>query len=383
TGAGATAFRLAPLQADLYSGTGGIALFLGYLGSVSREERFTRMAARAAAATRATLDEMASRSTGGFCGTTSQLYALSHLAALWGDPHLLPPLEPLLVQVKDAVVKDDAFDVIAGTSGCILNLLALHEATGNEQILDVATACGRHLAQHALRDEKGASWKSHGNDLPLLGFSHGTAGTACALSRLARAIAPHGELGAAAAGFAALAEDALRFERAYFNAERGNWPHFHSGEIAQSRGGNTGEKNFSLAWCHGAPGIALSRLVGLPDALDEIARREVEIAVASTLAAPVSENQSLCHGELGNLMIVHRAATVFARADWRAQVQQRLVATMEQLATTGPSCGFDFPLAVPSLMHGIAGIGYGLLHFERPDEVPMVLALAPPLRSIW
>ncbi len=360
------AFQVDPVGPDLYMGTGGIAMFLAYLGHLTKEERFSRLAERAARTTRAAIEKDAKRPSGGFLGVTSYLYVLSHLAALWNDPSVLPPLGPLLERVTATIPDDDSYDVIYGASGAILALLAIYDATGDERALVTAAAHGRHLADHAVHDAAGTSWTDRVSKRRLLGFSHGTSGAACALLRLARALSQHDVLHADAPIFAALGEDALRFERTHFDSEQGNWPDFRSDK-----------KLFIRAWCHGAPGIALARLAAVPLESDEVARREVEIAVDGLLAAPAREDQSLCHGELGNLMIANDAAKVLKRPDWQERTRHRIGETVRQLRTTGPRCGLAFADAVPALMFGIAGIGYALLHFARPDEVPLVLALEP------
>ena len=283
---------------------------------------------------------------------------------------MLPRLKPLLEQVTACIPQDDTGDIMYGASGAILALLALYEATGDEQTLVTAAACGRHLVDLAVHDAAGASWTAKVCKRSLLGFSHGAGGYACALLRLARVLSQHDQLHVDARVFATLGEEALRFERSHFDAAEGNWPDFRA---------DNEKKVFMMAWCHGAPGVALSRLIASPLESDAVARREVEIAIDSTLAVPVQHlNHSLCHGALGNLMIASHAATVLRRADWQERIEHRLEATIAQLRTTGPRCGVAFPDAMPSLMYGIAGIGYGLLHLARPREVPLILALAAP-----
>lgn len=332
-----TDYHLAPLDCDLYAGTPGVALFLAHLGAVSGEDLFTRFASRTAEGIRAT----PGAPFGGFVGLPSQLYVLTQLSALWQDPGILPPLEPVLRHIA-AGVPDSEFDLVAGSAGTILSLLSLHAVTGDARALDVAADHGRHLLRHAVRDADGAAWPAFGDRL-LCGFSHGCAGIGYALTALSRALGGH-------ARFAELAEDAFRYENARFNPQTRNWP---------NQAGN-----YRPSWCNGSAGIALSRL-GIDD--DAAAT-----AVQTTLDSK-PRTDTLCHGELGQLLVIADAARTLGRVDWRSQVRDRLAAVLG-----GWRCGFTHPQSAPALMTGTSGIGYGLLRLARPDVVPQVLSLAPP-----
>ncbi|HWL86222.1 MAG TPA: type 2 lanthipeptide synthetase LanM family protein [Polyangiaceae bacterium] len=387
-------FHLAPMDVYLYEGTAGVALFLAYLGRLAREDGFTRLAERAAQGVRdglkAAVGDPSNKvsgfggSGGGFTGVPSALYALAHLAVMWDEPSVLPPLHPLLERLAASLPDDDKFDVIHGAAGRLLVLLSLYETTGDESALVMAAECGHHLARHAVRDAASntttAVWKSSVGGRALAGMSHGCAGIAFALSRLAHAITSHDVLGRDAPDFLRLADEALAFERACFDASEGNWPDFRHDPYGPVPDG-TEKPRFRRSWCNGAPGIALARLMTPTFDRDPLARREVEIAIETTLAGPLHPGHTLCHGEFGNLMIVGRAAAALNRADWQHLRDERWAAALARLSAWGPSCGFDFPQAVPSLMNGTAGIGYGLLHLARPDEVPPLLALVPPRRA--
>ncbi|WP_394832283.1 type 2 lantipeptide synthetase LanM family protein [Pendulispora rubella] len=369
---GESSFRLAPIGPDLYGGTAGVALFLAYLGAIAHEERFTRLAEQAAHATRTALEESAMlRPAGGFIGAMSGLYALVLLRKCWHDDAQLPraaTLHGLLDGVEEALGRDTKLDVMHGAAGAILALLTLHEATSEPRALDVAVTAGRHLGRHAVRTAAGTAWNTGTGRRMLLGFSHGAAGIACALFRLAATLRRHAILADDAAVFDELSQGALSFERAHFDVSAGNWPDLRD---------EVGDR-FMLAWCHGAPGIALSRLGILAGAPDATARTEVETAVKTVLASPARENHVLCHGELGNLMILRHAANVLDRPNWHVAIEQRLDASLAVESSLGPRCGFSSPAAAPSLMAGIAGIGYGLLHLTRPDVVPRMLDLSSP-----
>jgi lantibiotic modifying enzyme len=81
----------------------------------------------------------------------------------------------------------------------------------------------------------------------LTGFSHGAAGIAYALTRLYEITCKDTLLGAA--------QEAVEYERSVFMADFDNWPDLCYSEPMEVD---------TSAWCHGATGIGLSRLVSLP-----------------------------------------------------------------------------------------------------------------------
>ncbi|MDT9110983.1 lanthionine synthetase LanC family protein, partial [Escherichia coli] len=78
------------------------------------------------------------------------------------------------------------------------------------------------------------------------GFSHGSSGVALALLQLHEITGEDFFLKGAEGGF--------NYERQSFDISQQNWPDFRAGVST------TAAKVCGLAWCHGAPGIALSRL---------------------------------------------------------------------------------------------------------------------------
>jgi lantibiotic modifying enzyme len=125
-----------------------------------------------------------------------------------------------------------------------------------------------------------------------------------------------------------------------------------------------------FAWCHGAPGIGLARADALA-ALgggDEYAplREDLALALATTHASGFGQGHSLCHGDLGNAELLLAAG-----------MPTEPVAA--QVLATPPRCGTPAEVETPSLMIGLAGIGYGLLRLASPETVPSVLLAQGPV----
>jgi type 2 lantibiotic biosynthesis protein LanM len=359
---------LLPLGADLYDGLPGVALYLGYLGAITGQERYTALARGALLSLRRFLSQPAPSITpiGAFDGLGGVIYTLAHLGVLWNDFSMLEEAERLVAMLPRLIQGDTLFDVIGGAAGCILSLACLYKCAPIQQVLSAAAQCGDHLLSNALRIADSAAWPSKAGSKPLTGFSHGAAGIGWALLKLA------GLTGAER--FRDCAFAALRYERSLFSSQEGNWPDLRDSMKPVSGDG----PGFGVMWCHGAPGIALGRALCLGYADGAEIRSEITSAVRTTIARGFVGNHSLCHGDLGNLECLLVADAALNRPDWRAEAEHRAAIILKSIERNGGVCGNLSRVDSPGLMTGLAGIGYELLRLAEPERVPSVLALAPP-----
>jgi len=233
----------------------------------------------------------------------------------------------------------------------------------------VAGQCGERLLATAKRMPAGAGWERKGGSFrPLCGFSHGAAGIAWALLKLA---AQTGE-----PRFRATALDALLYERSQFLPAAMNWPILQ--RELRTELPHWEAAACMTAWCHGAPGIGLARLLALPDLDDAAVRAEISVALETTLARGFGGNHSPCHGDLGNLELLLQADAVLGDARWRGEAYRIAGGVLADIERRGWQCGHPSAVETPGLMTGLAGIGYGLLRLADPERVPSVLTLAPP-----
>ena len=136
------------------------------------------------------------------------------------------------------------------------------------------------------------------------------------------------------------------------------------------------------SWCHGAPGVGLARLITLQhDATSDLARAsrtELETALSSTVSAGFGSNDSLCHGDLGNLELFLRARELGTRGPWESRLAFESSRLVERIARGDWRCGIPGGVETPGLMMGLAGIGYGLLRIGATQQVPSLLSLEAP-----
>jgi type 2 lantibiotic biosynthesis protein LanM len=366
-------WTLQPTGLDLHLGIPGIVLFLAWLGELTSESRFTDLARAATVTLRDQIRhgrELLSN-IGAFSGWGGVVWVLTHLGVLWRDEELLLEAERIAhEEIPPGIPVDENNDLIAGASGCLISLLTLHEVRPSDRLLQSAIQCGERLLARALSMERGLGWLLKvAGPTPLAGLSHGVAGIAWPLLRLA---AVTGDTRYREAALAA-----LDYERSLYNPEKRNWPDLREGATLEE----AVEPHFMWAWCHGAPGVGLGRLAGLPYLDDATVREEIEIAVESTIESGFGRNHCLCHGDLGNLEVVTLAAERLGRLDWSERAGRIAGGSLTGIRENGWLFGIPGCTEPPGLMIGLAGIGYGLLRLAAPERVPSVLVLEGPVRS--
>jgi type 2 lantibiotic biosynthesis protein LanM len=367
-------WSFASAQADLYQGVPGIVLFLAYLAEVSGEERFSDLARRGVVTLGSLLERgaIAQRIPGAWNGVGGLIYTLCHLGVLWQDGELLDRAVSFLPRLPDLIAQDRSYDLIDGSAGCAAALLVLHRLRPDAGALDLAVQCGEQLAAGALTrpyGARGVAWPpSVAGYRPLAGYSHGTAGIAWSLLRLAGA--------AGEPRFRELGLAAIEYERSLYDPVQKNWPDFR--EDGSPVGVLHDLDPFMSAWCHGAAGVGLARLGTLDLLNDETVQSEIAVALETTLARGFGKNHSLCHGDLGNVDLFLRAAQQLNDPSLEEKAYRLAGGILDSRAEGGWRLGMPRGAEPPGLMIGLAGVGYGLLRLAAPERVPDVLLLEGP-----
>jgi type 2 lantibiotic biosynthesis protein LanM len=357
---------------DLYSGTSGIALFLGRLHRMRADSlvaQTARGAIRQALSRASDIPPQYRHSL--YSGWVGLALVLLDLAQLLDDPSFKREAIRLVDDQLGHEIDPMSLDIIGGAAGAISGLCAIDHRIGGDRYLAEARRLGEHLLAQAHHDGDAISWTTMppvgpGEQKDLAGYSHGAAGIALALLELFVRTGDARFMDAARGGFA--------YERRHFSAAQQNWPDFRS--FASP---NPQEPGFSMAWCHGAPGIGLSRVRAFALTKDESYRAEVEAAVAGTYRpltmAAAGENYSLCHGLGGNAELFILAADVLGDPRYRGvaeAVGDRGIQAVLMQRNPWP-CGVLSGGEAPNLMLGLAGIGYFYLRLYDSSAVPSIL----------
>lgn len=360
---------------ELYSGTIGIALFLAQLHRF-RPDRIVEKTARGALRHAFSKVEDMPRAIRHalYSGWTGIALAAIDIAGVFADAPLRREALRLLDANRGTEIDPASLDVISGAAGAILGLCAIDRRLGSDRYLDEARRFGDHLVAHANRRDGAWSWTTMppmgpGEQRDLCGYSHGAAGIAVALLEL---YARTGD-----ARYREAAEGGFAYERQHYSTEHQNWPDFRS--FASP---NPAQPGYSLAWCHGAPGIGLARVRAYELTREETYRQEAEAAIGGTyrpLALPnAGEGYALCHGLAGNAELFVVAADTFGDERCRAAAElvgDRGIRAVHAMRAPWP-CGVNGGGETPNLMLGTAGIGYFYLRLFDSAAVPSLLSVS-------
>lgn len=369
------AFRYATIDASLYGGTPGIAVFLAEAWRLTGEPRF-RQLARAAIrhALRRAGGLRAQHRLGFYDGVVGIAYAAVRTGRLTDTPEFEDDARALLAPLVTADFDAMGLDMIDGAAGAAPALLLLARWLDAPQCVEYARHLGDRIVAGARKGDDGWSWAfgvppaGDIEDLHLTGLSHGAAGMGWALLEL------HAVTGTAA--FRTGAFEAFRYEDRWFRPAEDNWPDFRDHE------GDPALATCAMGWCHGAPGIGLTRLRALGLAVDPRLRADAERAVRGVRRRLsrhdwTGRDFSPCHGGAGICEFLLEAAGVLGDHGAR-----RLALDVAgHVARHHANAPDEWPCGVrrghnPSLMIGSAGIGYFYLRIADPD-IPSLLLVGP------
>ncbi|PYQ26416.1 MAG: hypothetical protein DMF56_24355 [Acidobacteria bacterium] len=318
------------LGPDLYSGTSGIALFLSQLSDPAAQK--TALGAIEQALSR--LDAIPPDARLGlYMGWTGIAFA----AACLGLHDRAAKIIPQLMRARHS---HSELDFVSGKAGAITAFIHFGE-------IEFAARLGDALLRSAQKSKSGWSWKSPA-PRNLTGFAHGTAGVAHALVELFQATG--------APKYRQAAEQAFLYERQWFDAAECNWPDFRETKRPL---------RFSAAWCHGAPGIALSRLRAYEILRDSTYKAEAITALETTRRLTEQWLESgtadscLCHGLAGNAEILLHGSDVLGPEQFDGNAVAHRVARAITIQEDSPG-----------LMTGMAGIGCFYLHLHNRSSKP-------------
>jgi len=359
-------WQLEPMTPRFYDGLCGVALFLAEVQKLVGEPDLTALAHSALATViREGMRPDYARvlfepGIGAGVGQSSVIYALVRASEFLEEEEWLHHAR-CFAEMLDAerIASDRAFDLVRGAAGAALALLAFYRATRLPEALDKAVLCGKHLLQHRSESRQGPrAWKTLKEEM-LTGFSHGAAGIGYALLKLYEAT---GE-----SSFREAALEAEAYESSVFLPEVSNWPDFRHSPTAQGYAQMT-------AWCHGAAGIALSRLAALPILDTPQVRQDISHGLRAARLTGTQGVDTVCCGAMGRVEVFVVAAKELGDPAYLQEAQKMASSVLRRSRQDGGyALGWKKAPYLASFHQGMAGIGYEFLRLAAPASLPSLL----------
>lgn len=371
---GQNGWLVQPLGPDLYNGTSGIALVAGaYLREMAvgradpvdgvedlflRTLRTLALAEEKRAEQRQRQAKMRPLAPGGYIGLGSQIWTYLALASLGLDQGQgVQRARDLAEELPWAVEADEAHDLLSGSAGAIVPLIALYRATGDGGYLVLADRLADRLRGHADIEEGRMFWRHSQWPDGVGGFAHGSTGIGWALALLARETGQERHLATARSAFA--------FEDALFDEQERNWL-----DLRKLAGART-----AAAWCHGAVGIGLAAFDLDPAGEQSRTRSILRAAAAATWRIGLGWNHCACHGDTSALELLQHAIALREGPPGLSR-EDLLSLLLTSLEEHGPCCGVLRETFAPGLMPGATGIVYQLLRSHPDSDLPSILTPA-------
>ncbi|PFJ12476.1 hypothetical protein COD67_21445 [Bacillus cereus] len=344
------------MNESLYEGKPGYAFLTFCLYLITRKQKYKNLTANLVFQSISKDEETPKKtSLGVFSGTASSLYILYLLYKETKEKVYFRTAKEIMrkcmlnLDEKDYII----CDIIEGISGLLIiwsRFAVLHPDDENI-IYDIEKLIALLKGKRIQIDSDKVSWDSR-----LTGFSHGNSGVIFALS----AALDHVE----DSELDNIIEKALNYETSQM---------FEDGWKDNRSNGSEGDFN---SWCHGSPGILLSRM-SLPKKFqNELTKIDEALAYQNTKNTK-HHAINLCHGIIGNYLIHYKYAQHISNKreiEYAKENINRIVfdlLSIKDLNEQITSMSID-----KSLMTGISGVLYAYLYVNYPGvNLPFLLTL--------
>lgn len=273
-------------------------------------------------------------------------------------------LERTILMLKEMVPYDNNYDIISGTAGTIF-LCKLLKLQNSALVKSLTESCIDHLLSKLVATSSGSFWPVPDTSTGLTGLAHGTIGIAASLA-LASNVYDYRKEESIRAIMGALA-----WERTHFSSVKG-WADLRPEALSNQA------SDHLEAWCHGSGGAYLARQIildnvgnSLTDQTRSALYEDITFAVKQ-LAAKTGKmilkrgSDCLCHGTIGNLILLQRAAK--ARQFDNDQLNELISEMLSSSLKHGWKLGGLPDIPSNGLMMGSSGIAWGLAHLACPAD---------------
>lgn len=354
-------FQVCLMNDSLYDGLLGVCLFYLTLFTYSHEQQHEEIALRIFRQLCKNRDTVHS-------GINKNEIALSPLSGIMGLLYIMevfPNLynvsvyQPIVKEVIELIPFTNLSDYMSGLAGVTLFTTQCKLMSDTDKFA-ILMASGERMLQLAKKINGMTYWSykdgnkiTGENELNLGGFAHGSSSISIAMFLLYKQFGDIRYLEAF--------KHSLLHDRSFYSDKIRGW----------IDGRNPSYEEDSGSWCHGATGIALSRLILASEGFtDKTMAKELNVAI-NQIEKRIGYNLSVCHGSLGNLEVLRLLSMqdepkVF---NWVNSIAMQISKGNDIV------CGDDNRNSQVGLFMGFAGIGYQLLKFYDWKNIPSILCL--------
>ncbi|QTE69794.1 type 2 lanthipeptide synthetase LanM family protein [Aristaeella hokkaidonensis] len=346
---------ITPIGINLYDGNAGMVLFYAALYKYTQKRCYLETMREVLRPIEQYFEKNSigkETQNGLYNGCSGAVYLYAVISDLLHEESYRAHADRLLREMASSRVLSQKNDVMIGNAGAILVAARLSEP-GDAIIDPYLHTLAQKIIEAADVYPTGCFIGKEG----YTGYAHGTAGISHALYKVYKRTGDEHILLAV--------EKMLAYERGQYVTEAGNFRR------------SLTDKRCDCKWCHGMSGILLNRLSLKEDGYsDSLLDSEIEIGIRTLKQVGFGADYCLCHGDIGNLMILQQAAVLLQDGALQQQVRRNTERLATQLIERLKGSPDFLENAGFGLMTGLAGIGYGLIALEdRNARIPNILAV--------
>ena len=298
-----------PVDYYFYSGIGGIAVFFRRLCAVYPEygevsSTLEQMLFSYADKISDQEKEPDTQYTGMYCGEGSIAYTFQLLYQITKDDKYLSYAGKHLKSISKLSGMDRRFDLVYGNAGLVLILCRQYLYTKDSCFMEDAHRTLDVLERNLRESEGGVVWNEEESESSVCGIAHGNSGFLMAYARM-NSIMPGPK-------YLKRMRQIVSYENRFYDERTGNWADLRKkGE----------EVYLTFAWCNGALGALYARMWAAKwNPEEEWLKEEVKKAISLCGNLRIREGMCLCHGNMGNYLIMREISEYLDDAKMRELV---------------------------------------------------------------
>lgn len=354
-------YQVLPMNFNIYDGYGGILIFFETLYNISHIDKYAKLSeglfdSLIKDALQYIQEKQADANLSVLTGIMGPLYIME----LFPDRYYNSEIYISIVNfVILNITKIESCDFMTGIIGILRFVLYSSKIDSNHKDL-LFTHCIDILKKNKhVRPDGCIYWSyadGHANlkkELELGGFAHGSASAAAILYNAYEYCGDKEIL--------SLAKGVLVHDSSFYSDEIEGW----------LDGRTSGEKIDGASWCHGAAGVAVSRLLMFDhNSEDKQILNELNIAFKQ-MEKVMGLNICICHGMVGNLEVMNCIGNLINDKTYINIVKQWLFTLADRvIKKESLLCGDDSDRELYGLFMGLSGLGYQFLRFYDWKNIP-------------